>query len=447
MPRSQGECETNTVASDHQNFDRRTFLGSGIAAGSSLPLLSSRASAAAASSAGNKLTVAVAGVRGQGLNHVRNFASSEDAEVAYICDVDERVIPRAVETATKHQGRTPAVVKDLRTILDDASVDVLSIATPNHWHAPAAIMACAAGKHVYVEKPCSYSAEEGELAVEAAGRYGRVVQMGNQRRSCPLFVDAIKRIHDGIIGPVLLARTWYFQRRSPIGVGTHVEPPKELDFHLWQGPAPERPYKDNLVHYNWHWHWHWGNGELGNNGIHAIDVARWGMQVDFPSQVVSSGSRMRLRGDQETPDTHSVAFHFDDRIVTWEGVSWSPYGPGGTGFGIAFHGESGTMILQDNGYEILDMKNKTVERVAGELNRREHYWNFLSAIRNNLRPSSDIAEAHKSTLLCHLGNIAHRTGATLRTNPENGRILDNDQAQSLWSRGEYRAGFDPHAFL
>ena len=216
-------------------------------------------------------------------------------------------------------------------------------------------MACAAGKHVYVEKPCSYCPEEGELLVQAARKHDRVVQMGNQRRSRAPMIEAIEKLHRGVIGEVLLANTWYARRRQSIGRGKQVDVPNGLDFDLWQGPATERPYKDNLVHYNWHWHWHWGNGELGNNGIHLIDVARWGLGVDFPTQVTSTGSQIRLGGDQETPDTQHVAFHFSKRMITWEGISWSPLNASGKPVGIVFYGEHGTMELNDDGYRILDM--------------------------------------------------------------------------------------------
>jgi len=266
-------------------LDRRRFLSASAAIGSTLGFFTSTGRAQRRVSATDTLVVAVMGVNGQGLTHARNFALQEGAEVAYICDVDERVIPRAIEETAKHQKRKPVGVADFRRVLDDRSVDIISIATPNHWHAPATIMACAAGKHVYVEKPCSYSAEEGELAIQAARKYERVVQMGNQRRSRPLIIEAIKKIHDGVIGNVMLARTWY------------------------------------------------------NNP------------------------------------------------------------------------------------------------------------NFLDSIRNNRRSASDIEGAHQSTLLCHLGNIAQRTGRPLQTDPSNGHILGDTEAEQLWGREEYREGFDPKVYV
>ncbi len=428
-------------------LNRRGFLGASAAAGTALGFFTSTSATAQQVSANDKLAVAVMGVKNQGLTHLRNFAQQPGAEIAFICDVDERVLPRALEETSKYQERKPVVVSDFRRLLDDPSIDVLSIATPNHWHAPATIMACAAGKHVYVEKPCSYSADEGELAVRAARKYDRVVQMGNQRRSRAPIIEAVKKIHNGVIGRVLLARTWYFNRRKPIGVGQQVAVPRELDFDLWQGPAESRPYKDNLVHYNWHWHWHWGNGELGNNGIHTLDVARWALGVHYPTRITSTGDRLHLQGDQETPDTHQVAFYYGDQMITWEGVSWSPYGPGGSSFGMVFHGDQGTMELDDQGYRILDTDKKEVEKVEASGGNSEHYANFLDAIRNEQRSSADIEGAHKSSLMCHLGNIAQRTGRTLHTDPNNGHILDDTAAQQLWARDVYREGFNPNSYL
>ena len=424
-----------------KSLDRRRFLGASAAASSAVGLMAMTSSAGERVSANDTLTVAVLGVNGQGRNHVKYFAQQPGVEVACICDVDERTIPKAMEVAQQHQEKQPQFEKDFRRLLDDPSIDIISIATPNHLHAPITIMACAAGKHVYVEKPCSYTPEEGVKAVKAARQFSRVVHMGNQRRSRSHYIEAVEKLHAGAIGKVLISRTWYNSRRGSIGKGKEVPVPKELDYSLWQGPAPERPYKDNLIHYNWHWHWHWGNGELGNNGVHILDVARWGMNVDFPTWVTSTGGRFRYDDDQETPDTHSVSYHFGERMITWDGLSWSPYGPGGSRFGATFHGEAGTMSLHDAGYSIYDMQNKEVESVSRKGGDPEHYASFLKAIREGGRPSSDIEDAHKTTLLCHLGNIAQRVGRTLETDAQNGHIKNDPEAQQLWSR-EYRKGWE-----
>ena len=367
--------------------------------------------------------------------HISNYLALPNTEIAYVCDVDSRALNGSAEFVAKKQTRKPQAVTDVRRILDDKGVDILVCAAPNHWHAPAAILGCKAGKHVYVEKPCSQTPEEGELAVAAARKANRVVQMGTQRRSWLALREAIEKVQAGEIGRVLYARTCYNNRRPNIKHGQITNPPEGLDWKLWQGPAPERPYKDNLVHYNWHWHWHYGNGELGNNGVHAIDVARWGLNVNYARRVTAGGGKYRHDDDQETPDTMVVTFDFpENKMITWEGLSWSPYGHNGSQFGISFHGENGTLIVAEAGYKIYDPANKEIAAKTGIGGDAVHAQDFLDAIRENRRPHADIEEAHKSTLLCHLGNIAYRSHSALQLDPSNGHILENVPAAKLWAR-------------
>jgi predicted dehydrogenase len=319
----------------------------------------------------------------------------------------------------------------------------LVVAAPNHWHAPATILGCSAGKHVYVEKPCSHTPEEGEMAVAAARKNKRIVQMGTQRRSWSGIAEAITKLHEGAIGKVLYARTWYNNRRPSIGHGKQTAAPDWLDWRMWQGPAPDRPFKDNVVHYNWHWHWHWGNGELGNNGVHAIDVARWGLEVTYPIRVTAGGGKYRHQDDQETPDTMMVTYDFPEhKTITWEGLSWSPLGPHDDGFGISFHGTDGSLVIRGADYVIYDMKLEEVAKGSGKAGDREHFDDFLDAVRTGRLPNADIEKAHQSTLLCHLGNIAYRTRSVLNTDPSNGHIQDNPAAMELWGR-EYEPGWEP----
>lgn len=393
-------------------------------------------------SANDKIVLAVMGVNGRGSALAQTFMANPGAEIAYVCDVDQQALDKAMVVVEKGQSRKPQAVRDFRKALDDKSVDALVVAAPNHWHAPATILGCSAGKHVYVEKPCSHNPREGELAVEASRKYKRVVQMGSQRRSRPSIIEAVKKVQDGAIGRVMYARTWYNNRRGAIGKGQPAEVPSHLDYALWQGPAPARPFMDNVVHYKWHWFWHWGNGELGNNGIHALDVARWALNVTYPTRVASGGAKHRWEDDQQTPDTHIVTYDFGDKTIVWEGLSWSAYGPGGSMFGMSFHGDAGTLLLADNGYKIFDLQNKETGAFGAKGGDGEHIANFLDCIRSGDRPNADIEEGHRSTLLCHLGNISHRVNRVLTIDPQSGRIQGDEQAMQLWSR-EYQPGWEP----
>jgi predicted dehydrogenase len=372
--------------------------------------------------------------RGQSL--ALDLAKQPDVEISHLCDVDSRRASSSAQQFRDRTGQSPQVVNDFRTILDDPSVDALVCAAPNHWHAPATIMACKAGKHVYVEKPCSHNPREGEWMVAAAAKFKRCVQMGTQRRSAPGTRLAMERLHSGAIGNVRLSRCYYNSLRGSIGNGAEAEPPKELDFDLWQGPAPRVPYRTNVVHYNWHWFWHWGGGELANNGVHGLDLCRWGLQVDYPNRVVSSGGRYWFDDDQETPDVHSVCFEFaSEQQITWDALSCNKHR---TSYFCAFFGDAGSLELEENGnFRLYDRDDRLVEE-AGEPSggQLEHLQNFIEAIRAD-DPSllnQPITEAHRSTLLCHLGNITQRTGETVHCEPTSGFPQNNAEQQALWRR-------------
>jgi predicted dehydrogenase len=418
-------------------LSRRTFLASAAAA--------AYFANPARPMEGTRIRLGVVGTGGRGTEHARAFASVSDVTVAYVCDVDESRAQKAAAAVGKVKGVTadPTAVGDFRRILDDKEIDGITIATCNHWHAVMGILACQAGKHVYVEKPCSHNPREGELLVAAARKHKRHVQMGNQRRSYGHYIEAVQKLRDGILGRAYLAKSWYFNSRPSIGRGKPADPPKGLNYELWEGPAPHRPFKDNYLHYNWHWFWHWGNGELGNNGVHSIDVCRWGLGVDYPVHVTSSGGRYRYDDDQETPDTHTVCFQFDGRkMITWEGLSCNT-APGGSAFDMIFYGEKGSMVLKDGGYTIHDVKGKEVEKFpAHDARQDRHFGNWLAAIRGGEKLNSEIEEGHKSTLLCHLGNIAHRTGRALKCDPKDGKVIDDGEAMKLWTR-EYAKGWEP----
>lgn len=390
-----------------------------------------------------QVVVGVMGM-GRGKSLAITFASQPGVIVKYACDIDRKRAEAGRGQIEKAAEQSPQAITDFRRILDDPEIDALVCAAPNHWHAPATIMGCAAGKHVYVEKPCSHNPWEGETMVAAARKHHKAVQMGSQRRSSPTYIAAISLLHEGAIGNVYCARSWYNNLRPTIGVGKPAPVPENLDYELWQGPAPRVPYYDNRIHYNWHWLWHWGNGELGNNGVHSLDVCRWGLGVDYPIKVTSSGGRYRYEDDQQTPDTHVATFEFPGgKQATWQGLSCNKHRDS-SGF-VTFYGSNGSMEVDASGsYRVYDLNDKLVTEEKGVYRDADHIGNFVTAIRNEtpLELNAEIEIGHKSTMLCHLGNIAYRTGRALNVSPETGHILGDEKAMRLWKR-EYEPGWEP----
>lgn len=422
---------------------RRSFLSASTATVSAALAQGLYAGAPAAQDQ-ETVVVGVMGV-GRGSSLARSFAAVPGVVMRYMCDTDSLRLKAAHESFAKTVSYDVKTTGDFRRILDDPEVDALIVAAPNHWHAPAGILACAAGKHAYVEKPCCHNPREGELLVAAARKHKRCVQMGNQRRSSDKLIEAINLLHEGRIGRVYYSRSWYANLRGPIGTGTPAEVPPHIDYELWQGPAPRLPYTSNRLHYNWHWGWHYGNGELGNNGIHSIDLSRWGLDVDYPTRVISGGGRYRFEDDQITPDTQIVSFEFEGRRqIVWEGLSCNRDGMYGDSYGATFHGENGSLRMNGWGYTLHDEKGKEIAKADGRPSDVEHAANFVAAIRANDPGllNSEIEEGHKSTLLCHLGNIALRTGDAIHCDPSNGHIVDNAEAEKLWGRA-YEPGWEP----
>lgn len=409
--------------------------------------------------ANERIRMAVMGTNGRGAGMAKQFAQQKNTEVILVCDVEEKALAKGVKKVTEAGGH-PKTEKDIRKVLENKDVDGLLITAPDHWHAPATIMACQAGKHVYCEKPCSHNPQEGELSIQAARKYNRIVQVGAQRRSWPVLMEGIQKLHEGIIGRVYMAKSWYTNNRASIGFGKQIPVPETLDFDLWQGPAPRKAYKSNLIHYNWHWFWHWGTGEALNNGTHEIDVIRWGLGVDYPTYVSSEGGRYRFMDDWETPDTQLINIKFGNNcIVTWEGRSCNSVNSEGRDRGVIFYGENGMMETGGNSYRIFDLKNKLVEEKTSKdiIDGRDpsspsanldavHIADFLNAVRNGSKPNGDIEELHKSTLLVQLGNIAWRTGHRLNIDPSNGHIIHDPEAEHLWSR-TYEPGWELSKYL
>ena len=446
----------NTTKKSRRNFIKKSTAGSAMLfAGGILPHFSAK-SYGNIIGANDNLKISMMGVNGRGTALAKNFAQQHNSEVIHVCDVDSRAISKCLNAIETRQKGKAKGYSDFRKSLEDKDVDVLVIAAPDHWHAPASILALQAGKYVYVEKPCSHNPNEGEILVNAAKKYGKIVQMGNQRRSWPNVMEGIEALKSGAIGRVYYGKGWYSNNRPSIGVGKNVAPPDWLDWELWQGPAPRKDFKDNLIHYNWHWHWHWGTGEALNNGTHMIDLLRWGMEVDYPSKVSSNGGRYRYQDDWETPDTQIINLDFDTGVsMSWEGRSCNGKPVEGSAVGVVFYGETGSMLIPGgNSYTIFDLKGKVVKEVNDEIkidprnatNPTEqldalHIQNMFDAIHNGKKLNSDVDSGHKSTLLVQLGNIAQRVGRSLEIDAENGHILNDKDAQKFWSR-TYEKGWE-----
>ncbi len=406
----------------------------------------------------NKVILAVMGVNSRGSYLAENFAKLPNVEIAYICDVEEKAIANGLKPFAD-AAKKPKVIKDIRELVNKNDFDGLVIAAPDHWHAPAAILGVTHGKHVFVEKPCGHNPYEGELLVQAMKKYPKqLIQMGNQRRSMPNLIEAVRLVkEEKAIGNAYFGKAWYANNRKSIGVGKKVPVPSTLDFELWQGPAPRRDYQDNLVHYNWHWFWHWGTAETANNGTHEIDMCRWFLDADFPTKVTSSGGRYAFKDDWQTPDTQIASFEFGkDKSITWEGRSCNIFPVEGAGRGFAIYGDKGTLINYGNDdYKILDYDNKVVKEVKSDAKNDPtnpvsasgnldlyHFDNFVRAVKGEVKLNSPIDEGHKTVLLCQLANIAQRTGRTLHCDPKNGHILNDATAMKFWKR-EYQKGWEP----
>jgi predicted dehydrogenase len=412
---------------------RRTAILTAGAALSTFPNLR------AADAAGRKLKVGVVGLS-RGLAQVKALLELPDVEIAYVADVDVKRLETGMKSVAAKQDTTCEGVKDFRKILEDPTVDAVFIATPNFWHAPMALLAMQAGKHVYVEKPGSQNPHEAEMIVAAQKKYGRVVQMGNQRRTW--MKEAIAALHGGAVGTVRFGRAFYYNARETIGAGK-LKPAGDIDMDLWRGPVPDerdiRPY----VHYDWHWLWHWGNGELGNNGIHTLDILRWGLQVDYPSRVTYLGGRYFFDDKQETPDTGTAVYDFGKVGMEWVCSSCHPRAAEKPIAEILFYGDKGTFAIGRDSWTVFDQKGAKVSEEKGKGGGDPaHMGNFLDTIRGKATLNSPIEEGQKSTMLCHLGNIAYRTNTVVRCDPKNGKLIDNPEAEKLWKR-TYRQGWEP----
>ncbi len=410
-------------------------LGLGLSAG-----LSGKAFAA-----NDKISVACIGVRGRGNSVMQSFAAESDCEITHICDVNEPVrLQRGAEMKEK-TGRMPKLVNDYRTLLDDKSIDVFMIATPDHWHAMLTIEGCLAGKDVYVEKPASHNILEGKTAVAAARKRNCMVQMGTQIRSAPFLHEARAYVNSGALGKVMYGKAWETNRNGAVHLAKDSTSPRELDYEIWQGPAPERPFNKTIVGGSWRWLFDYGTGDLGNDGVHRIDYCRFLMGLEgMPESINCSGGMFFFDDDQQWPDTMLISYEYPGHVLQYEMRLWSKPKLFGNTEGAAVYGENGWILLTNRGWKAYDAGGKLVKRGESDmgLTQQLHTRNFFDAVRSRNRDSlnQEIFSGHVSSSMCHAGNISWRTGKKLRFDPTT-ETFDDKEANQYVGR-EHRKGFE-----
>jgi len=427
-----------TVDFRNPPINRRQFLNStaknaaGVAAGM---VGLAAAGQLAKASPNERVNVAGIGIRGQGKYVTSSLASLPEVNVTAICDIDENLLPIAGKSVQDAQGKAPRFETDFRKILEDDSIDAVVVGTPDHWHALITIMACQAGKDVYVEKPVSHNVLEGVRMVEAARKHKRIVQSGIHQRSGSHFQSAIDYVRSGKLGKVRLAKAWTIHTRKSIGHKADAPVPPGVNYDMWLGPAASRPFNPNRFHYNWHWFWDYGTGEMGNWGVHMLDIARWGMGVDLPTRVSASGGKFYFNDDQQTPDTHLVHYRYDDVLITWEHRLWTNHGQEGRSAAAGFYGDKGTLVVDRGGWKVYDQKDAPTSDTSDQA--RTHHQNFIDCVKTRATPTSDIEIGHITSAMCHLGNVAYRVGREIEFDPTTISCPGDEEANSLLGR-EYR---------
>lgn len=432
---------------------RRDFLKNTLAGSAGLAMGLSAKSYGRIIGANERVNFAIIGLHGRAYAHLDALRLNKGTLVTHVCDVDRIELDRFAAASKERFGESPVKEKDFRKILSQKDVDAITIATPEHWHAHMAIMGLESGKHVYVEKPSSHNPYEGEMLVRAQKKYGKLVQLGNQQRSSAHTIEIIGKIREGLIGRPYFGKAWYSNTRSSIGRGKAVPVPENLDWELWQGPAPRRPYRDNIHPYNWHWFWHWGTGETLNNATHEVDVCRWALGAGFPKTVTASGGRYHFKDDWEFYDTLVTSFQYDDAMITWEGMSCQGKLQHNRSRGATIHGTTGTVLIDRGGYEVFSLDDKKIDerRTEDQMTSKdlvsmdsmtvEHFGNLLGAIRTGDPLRSPIDEGNVAVTMLQLSNIAWRVNRALSLDQSNGHILSDEHAMEFWRR-EYEKGWE-----
>jgi predicted dehydrogenase len=462
------------------DLNRRNFISSGTAGMAALGAISTLSNPARVLGANNRVRVAICGVHGRGNDHLQNYAKLQNVEIAALCDIDESVLAKRVAQMDKMALAKPATYVDIRKLLEDKSIDAISIATPNHWHSLMGIWACEAGKDVYIEKPCSHNLWEGGQLVKASQRYNRIVQHGTQIRSATAAREMVQKLHGGLIGETYMARGLCYKWRDTIGREAVQAVPAGVNYDLWTGPAPVRPFTKNRFHYNWHWNWTYGNGDLGNQGVHQVDVARWGMGLGFPNKVSAMGGHFMFDDDQQTPNDLNCTFEFNlpdgkRRMIIFEVRHWitnheaeigtqalgtpepkraagqaklGPLSGSHNSVGNIFYGSNGYLSTGDEDattYAVWLGRDQDPQAPVQGGSERAHFQNFIDCVvsRNKANLHAPIEEGHISCSLVHLANASYRLGRTLNFNPETQQVINDEEANKLLRDGDrgYRKPF------
>ena len=403
--------------------------------------------------ASDRIRVALIGCGGMGRGDLSDFLRIKNVECVALCDVDDEQSAKALKAIDDRSSQRPKLItRDFRKVLDQKDLDAVVVATPDHWHALPTVMACQAGKDVYVEKPLSLTIAEGRVMVDVARKYDRVVQMGTQQRSATHYAEAVEYVKSGKLGKIRLVRAWaYLDWKGEVPVCPDSEPPSAVDYDFWLGPARKRPFNKNRFHVDFRWYWDYSGGLMTDWGAHMIDIANWAMGVKSPSSAVSVGGKFGYPGDaMETPDTQQVLWAFPEFGMIWEHALGVGRGPETREHGAAFHGNNAVLVVDRGGWEVYPETDKVDKKVrvfkAPGVPRQSagtkdyhllHVQNFIDCMRSRKRPNSDVEIGHNSMIACHLGNIAQRLGRQVKWDVENEKMFEDPEAQSYVAR-KYR---------